>query len=143
MNLKFSFSTLRIIVHTYIFTKEKIVKRGTVYIIKANYCQKKIALELEWSKVCNLLKTSVQQEEAFKVWSRAYNVQKLGVDWIKHLMDIARSKMNIQKSVQQKWYFWDHDERKCLLNGKLLEKCVVRKVCVQDYPRLKNKHFTH
>jgi hypothetical protein len=48
----------------------------------------------------NALKT-MPEEEAFKVWSRAYNVQKLGVDWIKHLMDIARGKMNIQKSVKK------------------------------------------
>jgi hypothetical protein len=44
---------------------------------------------------------NLPEEEAFKVWSEAYNVQKLGVDWIKHLMDIARSNMNIQQPVPQ------------------------------------------
>ena len=46
------------------------------------------------------LKT-MPEEEAFKVWSQAYNVQKLGVDWIKHLMDIARKNMGIQQTPQQ------------------------------------------
>lgn len=48
----------------------------------------------------NAIKT-MSEEEAFKVWSQAYNVQKLGVDWIKHLMDIARSNMQIKKPAQQ------------------------------------------
>jgi hypothetical protein len=45
---------------------------------------------------------NLPEEEAFKVWSRAYNVKKLGIDWIKHLMDIARGNMGIQQPVQQK-----------------------------------------
>ena len=44
---------------------------------------------------------NLPEEEAFKVWSQAYNVKKLGVDWIKHLMDIARTKMKIEKPTQQ------------------------------------------
>lgn len=43
----------------------------------------------------NALK-NLPEEEAFKVWSQAYNVQKLGVDWIKHLMSVAKKNMNIQ-----------------------------------------------
>jgi hypothetical protein len=48
----------------------------------------------------NALK-NLPEEEAFKVWSQAYNVQKLGVDWIKHLMDIARGNMDIQPPAPQ------------------------------------------
>lgn len=44
----------------------------------------------------NALKT-MPDEQAFQMWSQAYNVQKLGADWIKHLMDIARQNMGIQK----------------------------------------------
>jgi hypothetical protein len=44
---------------------------------------------------------NLPEEEAFKVWSQAYNVKKLGVDWIKHLMDIARGNMGIQQTPQQ------------------------------------------
>lgn len=47
----------------------------------------------------NALKT-MSEEEAFKVWSQAYNVKKLGADWIKHLMDVAKKNMGI-KSVPQ------------------------------------------
>lgn len=48
----------------------------------------------------NALKTQ-SEEQAFQVWSQAYNVQKLGADWVKHLMDIARKNMGIQKPAQQ------------------------------------------
>ena len=41
---------------------------------------------------------NLPDEEAFKVWSKAYNVQKLGADWIRHLMDVARKNMNIKKA---------------------------------------------
>jgi hypothetical protein len=44
----------------------------------------------------NALKT-MPEAEAFKVWSQAYNVKKLGVDWIKHLMDVARKNMGIKQ----------------------------------------------
>lgn len=43
----------------------------------------------------NALKT-MPEEEAFKVWSQAYNVQKLGADWVKHLMAVARKNMKIK-----------------------------------------------
>lgn len=45
------------------------------------------------------LKT-MPQEQAFEAWSRAYNIQKLGADWIRHLMDIARSNMGIAARTQ-------------------------------------------
>jgi hypothetical protein len=37
-------------------------------------------------------------EKALDVWSNAFDVQKLGVDWIKHLMDITRKGMGIQST---------------------------------------------
>jgi hypothetical protein len=37
-------------------------------------------------------------EKALAVWSNAFDVQKLGVDWIKHLMDITRKGMGIQST---------------------------------------------
>jgi hypothetical protein len=40
-------------------------------------------------------------EKALATWSNAFDVKKLGVDWIKHLMDITRKGMGIQKQTQQ------------------------------------------
>ena len=40
-------------------------------------------------------------EKALAVWSNAFDVKKLGVDWIKHLMDITRKGMGIQEPQQQ------------------------------------------
>lgn len=42
----------------------------------------------------NALK-NMPEEQAFQVWSKAYNVEKLGADWIKHLMSIARKNMGL------------------------------------------------
>jgi hypothetical protein len=39
-------------------------------------------------------------EKALAVWSNAFDVNKLGVDWIKHLMDITRKGMGIQEPQQ-------------------------------------------
>jgi len=36
-------------------------------------------------------------EQALATWSKAFDVQKLGVDWVKHLMDITRKGMGIQE----------------------------------------------
>ncbi|NDG80099.1 MAG: LysM peptidoglycan-binding domain-containing protein, partial [Synechococcaceae bacterium WB8_1B_057] len=47
----------------------------------------------------NAIKT-MPEDQAFQVWSKAYNVQKLGADWIKHLMDIARKNMGIANKPQ-------------------------------------------
>jgi hypothetical protein len=41
-------------------------------------------------------------EKALAVWSNAFDVNKLGVDWIKHLMDITKKGMGIQQPVVQK-----------------------------------------
>ena len=50
----------------------------------------------------NALKT-MPEPQAFQTWSRAYNVDKLGDDWIRHLMDIARRNMRLpQKPVTGK-----------------------------------------
>jgi hypothetical protein len=37
-------------------------------------------------------------EKALATWSNAFDVNKLGVDWIKHLMDITRKGMGIQQT---------------------------------------------
>jgi len=34
-------------------------------------------------------------EKALAVWSNAFDVNKLGVDWIKHLMDVTRKGMGL------------------------------------------------
>ncbi|NBO29835.1 MAG: hypothetical protein EBV10_11470 [Synechococcaceae bacterium WB6_1A_059] len=47
----------------------------------------------------NALK-NMPEDQAFQVWSKAYNVEKLGADWIKHLMDIARKNMGIANKPQ-------------------------------------------
>lgn len=43
----------------------------------------------------NALKT-MPDPEAFKIWSRAFNVNKLGPEYIRHLMNIAKSNMGIK-----------------------------------------------
>jgi hypothetical protein len=40
-------------------------------------------------------------EKALAVWSNAFDVKKLGEDWINHLMDITRKGMGIQQQTQQ------------------------------------------
>ena len=56
----------------------------------------------DWSTTAlrNSLKTK-PEDQAFQDWSKAYNVDKLGADWIKHLMDVARKNMGITKPQQQ------------------------------------------
>jgi hypothetical protein len=52
-----------------------------------------------------MLRNSLKQEspeQALAVWSNAFDVKKLGQDWIKHLMDITRKGMGIQMPKQQK-----------------------------------------
>jgi len=39
-------------------------------------------------------------EKALSIWSNAFDVNKLGVDWIKHLMDLTRKGMGIQEPQQ-------------------------------------------
>ena len=40
-------------------------------------------------------------EKALAIWSNAFDVKKLGKDWIEHLMDITRKGMGIQQQTQQ------------------------------------------
>ncbi len=47
----------------------------------------------------NALKT-MPEDQAFQIWSKAYNVEKLGADWVRHLMDIARKNMGIANKPQ-------------------------------------------
>lgn len=37
------------------------------------------------------------EDQAFDVWKRAYNVNKLGEPWIRHLMDVSRKNMGLHK----------------------------------------------
>jgi len=48
----------------------------------------------------NALK-NMPEDQAFQVWSRAYNVGKLGADWIRRLMSIAKSNMGISGQSDQ------------------------------------------
>jgi hypothetical protein len=43
----------------------------------------------------NALKT-MPENQALQIWSKGFHVEKLGVEYIKHLMDVARKNMNIQ-----------------------------------------------
>lgn len=47
----------------------------------------------------NALK-NMPEDQAFQTWSRAYNVGKLGADWIRRLMSIARQNMGIKEPAQ-------------------------------------------
>lgn len=49
----------------------------------------------------NALKT-MPEEQAFQIWSQAYNVNKLGANWIRHLMNVARKHMGINKPTPAK-----------------------------------------
>lgn len=46
------------------------------------------------TKLRNSLKND-QPDAALAIWSKAFDVNKLGVDWIKHLMDITRKNMGL------------------------------------------------
>ena len=51
-----------------------------------------------------MLRNSLKKEspeQALAVWSNAFDVKKLGTDWIKHLMDITRKGMGIQMPQQK------------------------------------------
>lgn len=54
---------------------------------------------LSTTQLRNALKT-MPEDQALAVWSQAYNVQKLGVDWVKHLMDIAKKNMGLKSPKQ-------------------------------------------
>lgn len=47
---------------------------------------------------------NMPEEEAFQEWSKAYNVQKLGANWIKHLMAVARKHMGIKEPQTESVY---------------------------------------
>jgi hypothetical protein len=51
-----------------------------------------------------MLRNSLKKEspeQSLAVWSNAFDVNKLGTDWIEHLMDITRKGMGIQMPKQQ------------------------------------------
>ena len=58
---------------------------------------------MSFTKLRNILKDpNATPEQQLQVWSQGFDVKKLGVDWIKHLMDITRKGMGIQMPQQQK-----------------------------------------
>jgi hypothetical protein len=71
------------------------------------------------TKLRNSLKND-PPEQALAVWSNAFDVQKLGTDWIEHLMDITRKGMGIKKQPQQPAPVAER-----LLNALILPKQIV------------------
>jgi hypothetical protein len=53
---------------------------------------------MSFSKLRNILKDpNASEQQQFQLWSQAFDIKKLGADWIKHLMDITRQGMGIVK----------------------------------------------
>ena len=53
---------------------------------------------MSFSKLRNVLKDpNATEQQQFALWSQAFDVNKLGADWIKHLMDISKKGMGIQQ----------------------------------------------
>lgn len=57
---------------------------------------------MSFTKLRNILKDpNATEQEQLDLWTQAFDVNKLGVDWIKSLMDITRKGMGIQMPLQQ------------------------------------------
>jgi ribosomal protein S13 len=55
---------------------------------------------MSFTKLRNILKDpNATPEQQLQIWSQGFDVKKLGVDWIKHLMDITRKGMGVQNKV--------------------------------------------
>lgn len=53
---------------------------------------------MSFSKLRNVLKDpNATEQQQFALWSQAFDVNKLGASWIKHLMDITKKGMGIQQ----------------------------------------------
>lgn len=53
---------------------------------------------MSFSKLRNILKDpNATEQQQFALWSQSFDVNKLGADWIKHLMDISKKGMGIQQ----------------------------------------------
>jgi hypothetical protein len=53
---------------------------------------------ISFTQLRNILKdTKSTPQQQLAVWSKAFDVKKLGAEWIKHLMDLTRKGMNIQE----------------------------------------------
>jgi len=53
---------------------------------------------MSFTKLRNILKDpNATEQQQLAVWSQGFDVQKLGVNWIKHLMDLTREGMGIQQ----------------------------------------------
>jgi hypothetical protein len=55
---------------------------------------------IKFTDLRNILKTGTPQQQ-LSAWENAFDVQKLGHNWIKHLMDITRKGMGIRQPVAQ------------------------------------------
>jgi hypothetical protein len=56
---------------------------------------------MSFTKLRNILKDqNATEQQQFALWSQAFDVNKLGIEWIKHLMDITRKGMGIQEPQQ-------------------------------------------
>ena len=55
---------------------------------------------MSFTKLRNILKDpNATPEQQLQAWSQGFDVKKLGVDWIKHLMDITRKGMGLKDKV--------------------------------------------
>jgi 5S rRNA maturation endonuclease (ribonuclease M5) len=58
---------------------------------------------MSFTKLRNILKDpNATEQEQFALWANAFDVKKLGADWIKHLMDVTRKGMGIQNATAPK-----------------------------------------
>ena len=58
---------------------------------------------MSFTKLRNILKDpNATEQEQFAVWANAFDVKKLGADWIKNLMDVTRKGMGIQNTTAPK-----------------------------------------
>jgi hypothetical protein len=56
---------------------------------------------MSFTKLRNILKDpNATEQQQLAVWSQGFDVNKLGADWIKHLMDITRQGMGIKNTQQ-------------------------------------------
>lgn len=57
---------------------------------------------MSFTQLRNVLKDpNMSEQDKLKFWSQAFDVKKLGVDWIKHLMDVTARNMGIHQSIKE------------------------------------------
>jgi hypothetical protein len=63
---------------------------------------------MSFTKLRNILKDpNATEQQQLAVWSQGFDVGKLGVDWIKHLMDLTRKGMGIKTddAIRENWEY--------------------------------------